>query len=177
MTGARGGPLVLAAVLSAVPSPVLSSGPSADAEGRAVLPLTARAIPGGAPTVIEPAAALLHVAFFATWCAPCKDELPRLADFSARWSHEGYRVVVVAVPTRQTVERLERFAERHRVPGALVIDSDGAVSRALGIDAIPSHVFFDSRGVVVMRANGVGADVEEEIDRFLHLARRREGDP
>ena len=59
---------------------------------------------------------LLHVVFFATWCPPCLEEFPRLADVEARWQDDGYRLILVAVPTRHTEPRLKQFVESRRPP-------------------------------------------------------------
>ena len=112
---------------------------------------------------------LLHVVFFATWCPPCTEELPYLADLDARWGEDGYRLVLLAVSTRQDRDRLRRFVERRRVPGRLLYDVRDDVRRLLDVDELPTHVILDENGEELFRgptlAEGVADRVEQEMRR------------
>lgn len=98
-----------------------------------------------------PERGVLHVAIFATWCPPCVDEVDRLAEWEARYGAEGYRVVVLAVPERQTLDRLRRFRSERHPPGRFLWDSTGAVVRALDARAVPAHILLGPGGVELWR--------------------------
>lgn len=117
---------------------------------------------GSAPT---------HVAFFATWCRPCLDQVPGLFDLEDRWRVDGYRLLMIALPTRQTPERLKRFRDEGPIPGRLLLDADGSVSKAFEVGTIPSHALVDREGRIVARAGVLDASFREAVERLV----RQEG--
>lgn len=105
---------------------------------------------------LEIGAPVLHIVFFALWCPPCLDELEALRQLHARWAERGYRLVLVAVQTRHTAERLTRFAAEHDLPGELLFDIDGAAEQRFAAAGLPTHLLLDESGEVVLRADAVG---------------------
>ena len=121
---------------------------------------------------IEAGAPLTHLVFFATWCPPCLDELRPLAELDSRWQDRGYRLIVVAVETRHSMERLQRFTGERRVPGRFLFDSDGSAQAAYAATDLPTHVLIDGTGNELLRAPEFAAGVAAEVDRIL-LRRER----
>lgn len=134
---------------------------------RSPLPIAVVDVAGGGSAAIEPGAKVLHVVAFATWCRPCEDELPLLADWEARFRGDGYSLVIVALPRRQTRERLIRFLEERRPPGKLFLDASGALERALGIDGLPAHILFDREGRVRVRAGSLAEIDPATVETML----------
>jgi len=124
---------------------------------------------------LRPGAPLLHLVFFATWCPPCRDELPRLAELDTRWGTAGYRLVIVAVAARQSTERLREFVDPATVGGEVLFDSSGEVQKAFGATQLPTHVVVDERGDVVVRAPSLSAEVESVIEKAMVERMRRSG--
>lgn len=116
---------------------------------------------------LAPGAPVLHLVFFATWCPPCMEELPRLAELEARWGEGGYRLVIVAVQGRQSPERLARFVKDERPPGRLLFDSTDRARAACGAERIPAHVLVNADGEVIHRAPALEPEVEETIERLV----------
>ncbi len=128
----------------------------------------------GREVLVSPGAPVLHVVFFATWCPPCVDELRALADLEARWAGRGYRLVLVAVPTRQTRERLAAFVREASPPGEVLFDRTGSAERACGVERLPVHLLFEAKGQIVLRSENLADGVEAAVARILG-GRRREG--
>ena len=127
----------------------------------------------GQTVVVEPGAPALHVVFFATWCSTCVEELPRLADLEARWSGQGYQLVLVAVRTRHDVERLKEFANEERPPGRLLFDADGQAEGSWKVSRLPTHVVFDARGREVARSSWLNDEIQTAIADLLDARRGR----
>lgn len=89
---------------------------------------------------------VLH--FFATWCEPCREELPALADLVA-----AGRVRVVLVDVAEPEARIRRFFQTVPAPGPLLLDRDRAASRAYGVDALPASLILVD-GDLRLRATG-----------------------
>ena len=149
------GSVLAAETPSTVPSPPLS----------ATDPVT------GERVTLDPAQGPMHVVFIATWCQPCLQDLPKLFELDDRWKADGYRLFLVAVPTRQTAARLKEFAASQPHAGRLLFDADGSVTSAFGATNIPAHVLVDRRGTIVARAGTVDAAFKSAVERVI----RQEG--
>lgn len=117
-------------------------------------------------------ARLTHLAFFATWCPPCLAEMTRLQELESTWGRQGYRLVLVAVAARQTPERLRAFVENEAPPGRVLLDADGSVQRAAGVEDLPAHLLLGPDGTIFMRAGALAEGVVPEVERRLGLRRR-----
>jgi thiol-disulfide isomerase/thioredoxin len=92
----------------------------------------------------------LIINFWATWCAPCRSEIPLLETLQAEWAGRGTSVVGIAVDHRDQV--LE-FADRFKIGYPLLIGEqdalDAAASFGVASPVFPFTVFTDRRGEVV----------------------------
>jgi len=92
----------------------------------------------------------LIINFWATWCAPCRSEIPLLETLQAEWAGRGASVVGIAVDHRDEV--LE-FADRFKIGYPLLIGEqdalDAAASFGVASPVFPFTVFTDRRGEVV----------------------------
>jgi thiol-disulfide isomerase/thioredoxin len=120
---------------------------------------------------LKPEGALLHLVFLATWCPPCMAEMSDLAEIEARWGGSDYRLVLIAVPTRQSPERLREFLLTDDPPGKLFLDHANAGLRASGTSDIPAHVLVAADGRVIHRAESLDAGVEQAIEAFMEARR------
>jgi len=130
------------------------------------LPIKLEAVNAG-PVTIEPGSPVLHLVFFATWCPPCVEEQPALADLEARWRSAGYRLVLVAVPARQTAERLAAFAQESKPPGKIGFDASGAAQRAFGVDHLPAHILLDKSGNELYRSGKLDDGLRAALQKAL----------
>lgn len=129
----------------------------------------------------------LLVNFWATWCAPCREETPLLERLSRGHAREGLEVLGIAVDSRAAV--LD-YARREAIQYPLLIGEEPGLKliHALGMQAVfPFSVFVDARGRIVTVKIGVLRadqarlilDRVEELDRGrigLATARREIGD-
>jgi thiol-disulfide isomerase/thioredoxin len=141
----------------------------------AALPVVLEEPGSGSEVTLEAGAPVLHIVFFATWCPPCIEELDRLAETEARWQERGYRLILIAVQTRHTAERLRRFAAEMQPPGELLFDSQGRAAKALGGSHLPSHLLFDSSGKEVHRAASLDDGVVEALQELIIKLERAPG--
>jgi thiol-disulfide isomerase/thioredoxin len=92
----------------------------------------------------------LIINFWATWCAPCRREIPLLQALQAEWAGRGTTVVGIAVDHRDAVLQ---FADRFKMTYPLLIGEQDALdaAAALGVDSpvFPFTVFTDRHGEVV----------------------------
>jgi peroxiredoxin len=107
--------------------------------------------------------------FWATWCAPCRVEMPWLVDFSRRYQRQGLEVVGVSVDDGDR-DRVAAFVRATNVNYTIVL-KDKAVSDAYGgLRFLPQTFFIGRDGKVVKRTYGVRGKDEFENDIRQALA-------
>jgi len=93
--------------------------------------------------------------FWATWCPPCIEEMPELAQLHLEIAPRGATVIGIGV---DSAANIREFAEKHRFPYPLLVAGFGAteLARQLGnrIGALPFTVVIDARGRIVDRTLG-----------------------
>ena len=111
-----------------------------------------RALAGSGPT-------LLH--FWATWCAPCRRELPALLALAADLQH----VTVVAVSNESWSAIRAHFGGA--APRWVARDPGGELGRALGVGPLPDTYLLDSTGVARRRIAGAAAWHDARVAAWL----------
>lgn len=81
--------------------------------------------------------------FWATWCAPCKEEMPTLQTLA---DLEGDRLAVLAVNVREPLPRVARYAQAVGLSLTVLPDPRGEITSAWGMKVFPTTVLVDTRG-------------------------------
>lgn len=101
--------------------------------------------------------------FWATWCPPCRQEMPAL---QAAYEQYGAALNFLAVNVKESAGVIEPFVQEMGATFPVLLDEDGVVSGGLyQVSGIPTTLFLDSGGVVVARH--VGPLTEEMIASYL----------
>ena len=105
---------------------------------------------GKATSITAFAGKSLIINFWATWCAPCRKEIPLLETLHAEWAGREVSVVGIAVDYR---DKVLEFAERFKIAYPLLIGEQDALDAAAAFGVVsplfPFTVFTDRRGEVV----------------------------
>ncbi len=98
---------------------------------------------------------LLLVNFWATWCAPCREEIPALKKLHTDLRAEGLRVIGVALD-RKGREVVAPFADKLGVNYPIVIDSEGTVEAEFGpIPGLPTTILVTPEGQITKQVVGI----------------------
>jgi peroxiredoxin len=96
----------------------------------------------GANVALEAARGhVVLVHFFATWCEPCREELPALNRLAAR---AGGNVKVLAIAVADADQRVQRFFETTPVDFPVLLDRDRAVAKAWNVATLPTTFVLDA---------------------------------
>jgi cytochrome c biogenesis protein CcmG/thiol:disulfide interchange protein DsbE len=107
--------------------------------------------------------------FWASWCAPCKDEAPELEATWKKWRERG--VVVVGVNVQDLDSDARRFVERYGVSYLNLRDRHNWTWGHYGLRGLPETWFVDREGRLVGE-HVEGPVTTEELDRNIAVALR-----
>jgi cytochrome c biogenesis protein CcmG, thiol:disulfide interchange protein DsbE len=132
--------------------------------GQAAPDLTVRTIDGRPVRLSDYHGKAVVLNFWASWCAPCRQEEGPLKDAAARW--QG-RVQFLGVDFKDDPNAAAAYQRQSRYPYPMGPAANG-IPAAYGVSAPPETFFIDARGVVVARF--LGPLDERAIARYLQLA-------
>lgn len=93
----------------------------------------------------------LVINLWASWCPPCRREMPMLVSLAA----ERQDVNVLLINQGETRQQVARYLQEVGLqPDAIRLDLSGRTSRALDVQAYPTTLVFDARGQMVFRRAG-----------------------
>ncbi len=101
--------------------------------------------------------------FWATWCGPCRLEVPGLVSIFERYRRRGF--TVVAVNLGEPSEQVQAYVDKAGMTFPVLLDPDGRTRRLYPSRGIPATVILDREGIV--RHMVVGAMPEEMIGRLV----------
>ncbi len=144
-----------------------------------LLALDAAAVETGPPPVEAPPFALpdlarnqhrlsdyagkvLVVNFWASWCVPCREELPSMNRAASRLA--GQPVVWLAVNVGEDPEAVSAFVTDYPIDFTVLLDTSGLVSQSWRVVALPTTLILNRQGYVIHRIVG-----KREWDDELHL--------
>ncbi len=110
--------------------------------------------------------------FWATWCPPCKQEIPWFVEMQKRYGAQGLQVVGVNMDDAGDLKDVARFGAENGVNYPILIGQEQVAQQYGGIDYLPTTFYIDRKGVVVERVFGQPTgrdDVEKNIRLALGL--------
>jgi peroxiredoxin len=109
--------------------------------------------------------------FWATWCVPCREEMPALQTLAKELGPRG--LAVVAVNFKEPRREVESFVREHDLRFPMLLDAEGRTSERYQVFALPTTVVVDRRGMLVGTVLGirdwVGPDARAYLGRLLAL--------
>ena len=118
---------------------------------------------------LEGEAVLLNI--WATWCPPCREEMPELQALAREYGPRGLRVIGVSIDMRGAEDAIRGFLEDHGIGFTILHDPDERVTRAFRAAGVPETYLIDREGRLAARWIGKlkpGApDVRERVELVL----------
>jgi peroxiredoxin len=102
--------------------------------------------------------------FFATWCKPCNRELDAISEVYEDWQKEtGVKIFAVSIDQAQNIQKVKPLVDNHGWEYDVLLDPNGDLKRALGIQAIPYVLVCDGNGKIVYKHTGYTDGEENEL--------------
>ena len=100
--------------------------------------------------------------FWATWCAPCRIEMPVIQNKYEKYSGE---LAVVAINNAESKEDVQAFVNEFGLTFDFLLDPEAEIQRLYQISGYPTTFIIDSDGVIRVRHIGLLSD--DQLDRYL----------
>ena len=114
---------------------------------------------------------LVILTFWATWCPPCRTEIPELNNVYRNLKVEG--IEILAIDVRESPDVVNEFIQDMGMNYPVLLDSHGYVTYAYGVRGIPTSFFIDRQGI--LRDMRMGGVTEEMIRSILESIDNQKG--
>jgi cytochrome c biogenesis protein CcmG, thiol:disulfide interchange protein DsbE len=112
----------------------------------------------------------LVVNFFASWCDPCREEMPLINELATKANRDGYHVLGIAVEDSRAA--VMEYVKEAKLVFPIALDLNSRVKRAYRIFGPPATFFIDGQGVIRDVVLGpIGADRAREAMKKAGAAR------
>jgi thiol-disulfide isomerase/thioredoxin len=88
------------------------------------------------------------VDFWATWCAPCREEIPAFKELYSMYKDQGFEIIAISMDP-EGAEVVKPFVEKQRIPYTNLIGNEDVEKAFGGILGYPSAFFIDREGKIV----------------------------
>jgi len=106
--------------------------------------------------------------FWATWCPPCRAEMPSMETLYRRFNTQGLEIL--AVDIGEKANTVQQFIQNNKYTFPVMLDSSKRISGIYGIEAIPTSYILDREGKIIARIVGsIHWDTPEVIAAFEAL--------
>lgn len=107
--------------------------------------------------------------FWATWCPPCKAEMPHMQKFYEKYKDQGVEILAVNLTSQDKgVDKVKAFVEENGLTFPILLDEEGVVGQNYQIATIPTSYMIDTEGNIVKKV--VGPMDEEMMESLINLA-------
>ncbi|MEW5975166.1 MAG: TlpA disulfide reductase family protein [Acidobacteriota bacterium] len=102
--------------------------------------------------------------FWATWCGPCREEIPDLNNLYSEYKSKGFEVIGISMDTEGT-DVVKDFVREFRVDYSIVMGDETVAQEFGGILGLPTKFIVDRNGKIVKRL--IGLRPPEEIEQAI----------
>jgi len=129
-----------------------------------ILPvLTQNAAPSATQSLAQRRGRPVVLNFWASWCPPCRTEIPLLQNYHER--HQNAGPLILGINYQENRRQVESFVRQSALTFPVLLDESGQVGQLYRVTALPTTYFINADGTVAARH--VGALTEALLDRYL----------
>jgi peroxiredoxin len=133
-------------------------------------------IQGNTHTLAEYRGKIVLLNFWATWCIPCKTEMPIFTEVYRKYHDRGVVVLAASLDDETTQKYVSQYARSYKMEFPILINANADTMRELGLgETIPSTVFLDTDGNIAGKVLGQ-AKKKDVLHRLEWLLGNQEGE-
>jgi peroxiredoxin len=100
---------------------------------------------------------------WASWCTPCKYEMPAIQVIYEEFKDQDFVVLAVNLTKKDVLSSVESFVEAHKLSFPILLDQDGRVEETYQLRGLPTSFFIDRDGII--QSVVIGGPMTEEVVR------------
>jgi peroxiredoxin len=143
--------------------------------GRSAINFTLKSFDGETVTLNALKGKVVFLDFWASWCSPCREELPFLYILQKTYSRAGFTVVAVNIDNER--ENALDFLERFNIKLSSLWDKNKKVVSQYDVEAMPTSIIIDRTGTIRYIHNGFETEnfqlYKKQIERLLKENRKK----
>lgn len=109
------------------------------------------------------------VSFWASWCGPCRLEMPELRSFYKQYHQNSDKFEFLAVSLDKNRGDAASFANEEKFPFPVLLDPHGATADAYGVDGIPTLFVIDENGKIIFGQIGYNPGINYVLAQELGI--------
>ena len=148
-----------------VAAPVHVSSAPAPVEGAPAPDFTLKSLDGQQVTLSQLKGHPVLINFWASWCPPCRLEMPDLVKSYAAHKGEGFVLLGLNATALDSLPDVQAFVKEFSMTFPVLLDPDGSVEALYRLRGLPLSVFVDRQGII-NRLN-IGAMSADQIEQFV----------
>ena len=135
-------------------------------EDRPAPDFTLKTLDGSTVTLSKLQGQPVLINFWASWCTPCRTEMPEIVRAYEAHKANGLIVLAINLTFQDSLPEAQAFAKEFHMPFPVLLDDTGAVVRdAYRVPVLPMSFFIDRKGIIAYRQ--IGAMNGKQIDTFV----------
>lgn len=103
------------------------------------------------------------IAFWATWCKPCRKELPAIREIYDEYKDSGLSVVAISIDSPRSLSKVKSYVKKSGLPYKFLLDPSGEISNKLMVRDVPHTLLADQSGEVIYSHRGYNEGDEQKL--------------
>lgn len=132
-------------------------------------PYVAKNLDGTPFTLADRRDKLVLLNVWATWCGPCRFEIPELQALHDKYAPRGFEVIGASVDDTEA-QVVRDFAAEHKMTYPVVLDPEGKIATILDASVLPTTVLIDRNGRIVWKKIGAIMPNDAELTGAIEKA-------
>jgi thiol-disulfide isomerase/thioredoxin len=132
--------------------------------------LTLTSLEGKAHSLAEYSGRIVVLNFWATWCLPCRDEMPMLSKLAPKYAEQNVAFLAASIDDPQTQPKIARFLEKKKVTLAVFTGATPEILKQFNLgEIVPATLILDRDGTPTFRIEGEASrkDISSRLDWLL----------
>ena len=146
--------------------------PPAPPFGPPMPPYKAQRLDGKPFDIADEKGSVVLLNLWATWCGPCRFEIPELGKLHAKYAGRGFKVIGVSLDEGGAAA-VKQFVADQKIAYPIVVDPEGKLATLLNTTVIPTSIVVDKTGNIVWKHFGIVDTNDAKLTKVVEAALAR----